>query len=182
MTLPDDREIIDLILLDRNKDQGFRMLVNKYKERIYWHVRRMVGNHEDADDICQEVFIKIFKNLSSYKGDAALFTWIYRISLNECLGFLRKRKWSHVELEQSEVSRWSTDRYFNGEDALKLLWDAILELPPKQRAVFELRYFEEMPYKEMATIFETSEGALKASYHHATNKIEQYIKRNEGGI
>jgi len=171
-----DSTIINLILKESKKDLGFRLLVSKYKERIYWHVRRMVGVHEDANDVCQEVFIKIYQNLDRFNGDAALYTWIYRISVNEALGFLRKKKQDSDDIDQAGIGRWAGDAYFDGDAAERKLWEAIYLLPPKQRAVFELKYFEEMPYREMSEILGTSEGSLKASYHHAVTKIEYYIK------
>lgn len=175
-----DQHIIDLILLKGKKEEGFRLLLSKYKERVYWHVRRLVLDHEDANDVSQEIFIKIFKNLSSFKGDSGLYTWIYSISVNESLSFLRKNKRRPVGTEDPSVLSASlvADKYFDEQSASRILWNAIELLPDKQKVVFKLKYFDEMPYKEMSEVLSTSEGALKASYHHAVKKIELYIEEN----
>ncbi|MBK7426165.1 MAG: sigma-70 family RNA polymerase sigma factor [Saprospiraceae bacterium] len=157
------------------------MLVRKYKQRIYWLVRRNVHQHEDADDLVQDIFIKIYQNLSRFKQQSGLFTWIYRIAVNECLSHLRKKKngmvWDDPEKSAASLS---ADTWFEGDKMQAYLHSAIQTLPDKQKLVFQMRYFEEMPYQQMSSILETSEGALKASYHHACKKIEEIIQQYEG--
>ena len=162
------------------REKGFTAIIQKYQERLYWHIRRLVIDHEDANDVLQNVFIKVWKNLEGFREDAQLFTWLYKIATNECLTFLeqQKRK-SAVSLSDIETGLSNKLRADSQFDANKLEWKlqkAILSLPEKQRVVFNLRYYDEMPYEEMSRVLETSEGALKASYHHAVKKIEEFIK------
>lgn len=169
-----DIELVKRLQNPETKSQAFRQLVSAYKERIYWHIRRMVSVHEDADDIVQNVFIKIYKGIDGFKSNSKLYTWIYRIATNESISFIEKNKRHNtlsIEERTENVSYDSPD----AEQIMKKLMLALQELPAKQRAVFNMRYFEEMPYKKMSEIMETSEGALKASYHHAMNKIKEYI-------
>lgn len=170
-----------LILEANESERGFQMLVRKYKQRIYWLVRRNVHQHEDADDLVQDIFIKIYQNLSRFKQQSGLFTWIYRIAVNECLSHLRKKKngmvWDDPEKSAASLS---ADTWFEGDKMQAYLHSAIQTLPDKQKLVFQMRYFEEMPYQQMSSILETSEGALKASYHHACKKIEEIIQQYEG--
>jgi len=175
-----DQHIIDLIGRRDRMEEGFRLLLSKYKERVYWHVRRMVLSHEDANDVSQEIFIKIFKNLRNFKGDSGLYTWIYSISVNESLSFLRKKKTRPMSSEDPGTMSTSliADKYFDEQAASRILWNAIESLPEKQKIVFKLKYFDEMPYRDMSETLQTSEGALKASYHHAVKKIENYIHEN----
>jgi len=147
---------------------------------LYWHIRRLVIDHEDANDVLQNVFIKVWKNLEGFREDAQLYTWLYKIATNESLTFLDKQKKNTAvslsDVETGLSNKLKADSQF---DANKLEWKlqkAILSLPEKQRVVFNLRYYDEMPYEEMSRVLETSEGALKASYHHAVKKIEEYIK------
>ncbi len=147
---------------------------------MYWHIRRLVVDHEDANDVLQNVFIKVWKNLQGFREDAQLYTWLYKIATNECLSFLeqqkRKQTVSLSDVETGLENKLKADSQF---DANKLEWKlqrAILTLPEKQRIVFNLRYYDEMPYEEMSRVLDTSEGALKASYHHAVKKIEEFIK------
>lgn len=174
----------DILLLQefRNpstKEKAFTALIKKYQEKLYWHVRRLVIHHEDANDVLQNIFIKVWKGLESFREDSQLYTWLYRIATNESLTYLeqQKRK-SSVSIDNGEnnmISRLKADKDF---DANKTEWKlqlAIQELPEKQRIVFNLRYYDEMPYEEMSRVLETSEGALKASYHHAVKKIEDFI-------
>ena len=176
-----DEQLLELIQLD--KDSGFRSLMHQYQEQTYWHIRRMVTTHEDADDVVQNTFIKVFRNLDKFKGDSKLYTWIYRIATNESLTFLKKRKRRYSEsIDESEnniENNLVADDYFDGDNVQLLLQKAIVTLPDKQKAVFNLRYYEEMPYSDMSDILETSVGALKASYHHAVKKIEEYIKNGK---
>ena len=174
----------DLVLLQQfrepaTKEQGFTGIIKKYQEKLYWHIRRMVVDHEDANDVLQNIFIKVWKGLENFREDSRLYTWLYRIATNECLSFIeqQKRKASISMDEVVEVlsNKVKADSNF---DANKLEWKlqlAIQQLPEKQRVVFNLRYCDEMPYEEMSRILDTSEGALKASYHHAAKKIEAFI-------
>ena len=173
-----DIELVKRLQNPETKNQAFRLLVNTYKERIYWHVRRMVSIHEDADDIVQNVFIKIFKGIENFKSNSKLYTWIYRIATNESISFIEKNKkhiTQSIENRDDDVSHDAPD----AEIIMKKLMLALQKLPAKQRAVFNMRYFEDMPYKKMSEIMETSEGALKASYHHAMNKIKEFILETE---
>jgi RNA polymerase sigma-70 factor (ECF subfamily) len=155
------------------------MLVRAYQQRVYWHVRKMVIDHDDADDLTQEVFIKVHKSIDSFREDSQLFTWIYRIATNECLTFLnKKRKRFFLPIEDighqlSAKLDSSTD--LSGDEIQKKLQKALLQLPDKQRLVFNMKYFDDLTYEDMAEITSTSVGALKASYHHAVKKIEDYL-------
>lgn len=156
--------------------------MREYQERIYWHVRKMVIDHDDADDIVQEVFVKVWKNLDSFRQDARLYTWIYRIATNECLTFLRKKKRTFfvpINDVQSELAeKLENDESLSG-DAIQLkLQKALLKLPDKQRLVFNMRYFDEMKFSDISEVTNTSVGALKASYHHAVKKIEDFISED----
>lgn len=173
-----DKEIIYLY----NKGQhemAFNLIVKNYSEKIYHHIRRFVYSHDDADDMTQEVFIKIWAALPSFRADAQLFTWIYRIATNESLNFLRKQKLRTIlSLDSSDsilVKKLESDEHFNGDKIQTALQKAIIKLPEKQRVVFNLRYFDEMKYEDIAEITGTSVGALKASYHHAYNKIKETL-------
>ena len=162
-------------------DYGFRSLVDKYKEKVYWNIRRMVNTHEDADDLVQETFIKVYQNLGKFEGKSGLYTWIYRISVNETLSYLRRSKRDKViELKNEELYVIGSDDVPDGDQIQKLLKKAVEGLPDRQRMVFNMRYFEEMKYDDMSQILDLSVGALKASYHHAVKKIEQYVmSRND---
>jgi RNA polymerase sigma-70 factor (ECF subfamily) len=172
----------ELLIQFRNpdtKEKAYTAIIKKYQEKLYWHIRRMVVEHEDANDVLQNVFIRVWNGLENFREDSQLYTWLYRIATNECLSYLeqQKRK-SALPLDESESglsNKIVADKFF---DPNKLEWKlqlAIQQLPEKQRVVFTLRYYDEMPYEEMSRVLETSEGALKASYHHAVKKIEDYI-------
>ena len=174
----------DLLIKLRNKESGnygFNLLVREYQERIYWHIRKMVVDHDDADDLTQEVFIKIWKNLDKFREDAKLYTWIYRIATNECLTFLAKKKRRFFlpigDVESELAGKIDTDSNITGDEIQLKLQKALLKLPDKQRLVFNMKYFDEMKYEEISEITETSVGALKASYHHAVKKIEKIINQ-----
>jgi RNA polymerase sigma-70 factor (ECF subfamily) len=174
-----DTELLSLFRDPETKEKAFTDIIKKYQERLYWHVRRMVVDHEDANDVLQNVFIRVWNGLENFREDAQLYTWLYRIATNECLTFLEQQKKraavSLSEMESGLSNKIKADKHF---DAQKLEWKlqlAIQQLPEKQRVVFTLRYYDEMPYEEMSRVLETSEGALKASYHHAVKKIEEYI-------
>jgi RNA polymerase sigma factor (sigma-70 family) len=155
------------------------MLVRAYQQRVYWHVRKMVIDHDDADDLTQEVFIKIHKAIDSFREDSQLFTWIYRIATNECLNFLaRKRRRFFLPIEDigAELSaKIDSSDAISGDEIQKKLQKALLQLPDKQRLVFNMKYFDDLSYENISDITNTSVGALKASYHHAVKKIEHYL-------
>ncbi len=178
----DDKDLVFQFKNGTNKELPFTQIIKKYQEKLYWHVRRMVVEHEDANDILQNMFVKVWKNLDNFREDSQLYTWLYRIATNECLTFLeQQKKRSALSLSDDGsqlINKIHADKYF---DANKLEWKlqlAIQKLPEKQRAVFNLRYYNEMPYQQMSKVLETSEGALKASYHHAVKKIEHFILNN----
>jgi len=175
------------ILLKRLQDPetikgAFSDLVTLYKERLYWHIRNIVKDHQDTDDILQNTFIKIFRNINSFKGDSQLYSWMYRIATNESLTFLNnKSKRLHInseELQTNLIDNLQSDVYFEGDHIQLQLQKAIATLPEKQQLVFNMKYFQELKYREIADILGTSEGALKASYHIAVKKIEEYLKMN----
>lgn len=186
MASPNDAELLQLIADPTTREQGFRLLMQQYQRRVYGLVRKMVSDHDDADDIMQETFIKIWQGLEHYRGDAQLFTWIYRIASNECLSFIaRKKRKGHVPLEAApEAAETAAARGPgpSGEEVSLRLQQAVDLLPEKQKLVFHLRYFDELTYEQMAEITGTSEGALKASYHHAVRKIEDFINRSETSL
>jgi len=175
----------ELLVQFRNpitKERAFTSIIKKYQEKLYWHVRRMVIEHEDANDVLQNVFVRVWNGLENFREDSQLYTWLYRIATNECLTYIeQQKKRSAVALDEVESglsNKIKADSHF---DANRLEWKlqlAIQQLPEKQRVVFNLRYYDEMPYEEMSRVLDTSEGALKASYHHAVKKIEDYIKNH----
>lgn len=175
----DKKELCALFADEATRQVTFSKLIKNYQQRLYWHIRKMVMVHDDANDILQNTFIKAWTNLLSYRGDASFTTWIYRIATNETLDFLQSAYARHagesVDFETSLAGTIDHDPYFDGDAAEKLLYKAIATLPDKQRLVFNMRYFDEMPYAQMSEIVGTSEGALKASYHLAVKKVEQYI-------
>ena len=172
-----DEEILKLYRAGE-RERAFGELVESYSERLYWHVRGLVGNHEDADDLLQDIFVKVWGALEGFRGDSQLFTWLFRIAVNESLNFLRKQSLrATLGLEKAERVM-DNESYFSGNEIQRLLSVAVSKLPPKQRAVFNLRYFEEMPYEQMAEVLDTSVGALKASYHFAYEKVKDYLLKN----
>lgn len=182
ITERNDAELLAQFRIPATKEAAFTAIIKKYQERLYWHVRRMVVTHDDANDVLQNVFIRVWNGLENFKEESQLYTWLYRIATNESLTFLeQQKKRSAVSLSDVESglsNKIKADRHF---DPQKLEWKlqlAIQQLPEKQRLVFNLRYYDEMPYEEMSRVLETSEGALKASYHHAVKKIEDYIKNH----
>ncbi len=179
LSFPADSEIIKLVLDSNTSNRGFGILVRKYQKQIYWHIRRLVLNHEDTDDLVQEVFVKIWKNLKNFRSDSKLFTWIYRIATNEALSHLKKKKnryfFSFSDYQHKITESLEDDNYFKGDEIQKKLQYAISKLPDKQRAVFNMKYYEDVKYEDMSEIFQTSVGALKASYHIAVKKIEEFV-------
>lgn len=164
------------------RETAFRKLMADYKERLYWHIRNIVKSHDDADDVLQNTFIKIYRYIDKFKGDSKLYTWMYRIATNEALTFLSKqakrKSITDEELQTSLIENLESDVYFEGDEIAKKLQEAIATLPEKQRLVFNMRYFQELKYSDISEITETSEGSLKASYHLASKKIEEYLKTN----
>jgi len=176
----DDKELLFRFHQTDTKEKAFTEIIKKYQEKLYWHVRRLVVDHDDANDVLQNIFIKVWKGLENFREDSQLYTWLYRIATNEGLTFLeQQKKRGTISLDEEEAGLSNKVRADSNFDANKLEWRlqvAIQKLPEKQRVVFNLRYYDEMPYQEMSRILETSEGALKASYHHAARKIEEFIK------
>lgn len=173
-----DTELVEMLREPRTRREGFAVLVKQYSEKLYWKVRRIVLSHEDANDVLQNVFIKVWSNLQNFQGKSSLSTWLYRIAINESLDFLRKQKLADkvsADEDVSVASRLMSDEYFDGDEVQTRLQEAVARLPEVQRMVFNLKYFEEMKYSEMSQILNTSEGALKASYHLAVKKITEYL-------
>ena len=180
-TMHDDK-LVQLLQAEKSRNQAFRALTEKYQERLYWHIRRMVGGHEDANDVVQNTFIKVFRSIKNFKGQSALYTWLYRIATNESITFIKKRSRKQAtslnDEETGLANQLKADSYFDGDEVQLKLKIAISKLPEKQRVVFNLRYYDEMTYKEISEVLGTSIGGLKASYHHAAKKIEQFFKEN----
>jgi RNA polymerase sigma factor (sigma-70 family) len=173
-----DQELLKLFKEGDNPNYAFNLIVRKYQERLYWMIKRIVNDHDDADDVLQNVFIKAWKALPKFREDANLYTWLYRIASNESITFINKRKkdlFTSVDDPSIQLAEKSDLNDPTGEEILQKLESAIATLPEKQRIVFQLKYFEEKKYKEMSTILDTSVGALKASYHHAVKKIEFFL-------
>ena len=182
LTAISDSELLVQFRNPVTKEKAFTAIIKKYQEKLYWHVRRMVIEHEDANDVLQNVFIRVWNGLENFREDSQLYTWLYRIATNETLTFLeQKKKRTTVSMSDEESGLSNTikaNEYFDGNKIEWKLQLAIQQLPEKQRIVFQLRYYDEMPYEEMSRVLETSEGALKASYHHAVKKVEEYVKNN----
>lgn len=178
-----DDTILELLANRKTFDKGFRLLMASYQERLYWQIRRMVFEHEDANDVLQNCLIKVYKNIDRFQGNSKLYTWLYRIATNEAITFLnKKQRKTTTSLDNEEhnlANQLEADAYFDGSHAQLQLQKALTTLPDKQRLVFNMRYFDEMSYKEMSETLDTSVGALKASYHHAVKKIENYLKSVE---
>lgn len=177
-----DTEILKLFRDERTREQAFRLLLDRYKEKLYWHIRSVVLSHTDTDDILQNVFIKVWKNLLLFKEQASLYTWLYRIATNETISFIKQQKRNRFisfdDYEKFLGEDLIQEGYFTGNEIQRKLQKAIMTLPEKQRIVFQMKYFEELKYEEMSRILRTSIGALKASYHHAVKKIENFLKNN----
>lgn len=172
------------VLIERLKDPltreaSYRALISTHKLRLYWHIRKIVLNHDDADDVLQNTFIKVFRHIDGFKGESKLYSWIYRIATNESISFLNnKAKHLHMDLQtlqEQRVNNLRADVYFDGDEIQFKLQKAIISLPQKQQMVFNMKYFDDMKYEEISEILDTSVGALKASYHHARKKIEAYL-------
>ncbi len=181
MVIEEETLVIDLQTKSRQA-QAFEVLVNTYKERLYWQIRSIVLNHDDADDVLQNTFIKVYKNIDGFKGDSKLFSWIYRIATNEALNFIKQRAKiqgvSDTDYQDKLVANLEADVYFEGDEIQLQLQKAIATLPEKQKLVFNMKYFQELKYEEISEILDTSVGGLKASYHLAVKKLEQYLKED----
>jgi len=177
--LEQQNQFIKALSSPETQEMAFKKLLTDYKERLYWHIRKIVIDHEDADDVLQNTFIKVFENISKFKGNSNIFTWMHRIATNESLSFLGKKARhlgiSNEEWIEKHVENLETDVFFDGDEMQLKLQKIIATLPEKQRLVFNMRYFEEMKYEKMSEILETSVGGLKASYHHAVKKIKNKI-------
>ena len=177
--MQDEAKLLTQLKLDDSKELAFKTLVKCYKERLYWHIRKIVLSHDDADDVLQNTFIKIFRNIDKFKGDSKLYTWIYRIATNESITFLnskaKRNQVSNETLNENALQNLVADVYFEGDEIQLKLQKAIAQLPRTQQLVFNMRYFDTIKYKDMSEILETSEGALKASYHIAVKKIKAYL-------
>ncbi|WEK20109.1 MAG: sigma-70 family RNA polymerase sigma factor [Candidatus Pedobacter colombiensis] len=175
----EDSEILEKFLNKKTRDEAFNLLLNKYQQKIYWHIRRLVIDHDDADDLVQDTFIKVWKNLDKFRSDSQLYTWIYRIATNESITFLNKKKQrNNTPLEEVSAELTETliaSSHFNGDKVQLKLQQALLTLPEKQRLIFNMKYFDDLKYEEISDITGTSVGALKASFHIAVKKVETFM-------
>jgi RNA polymerase sigma-70 factor (ECF subfamily) len=178
-----DEELLSLLREPDTIREGFAKLVSEYSEQLYWQIRKMVLSHDDANDILQEVFIKAWSSIDNFRGEAKLSTWLYRIAINESITFINKmRAQNNISIDEDDsflINQLEGDEYFDGDETQKLLQKAVLTLPEKQRLVFQMKYFDEMKYEEISEILGTSVGALKASYHHAVKKIENFFDQTD---
>lgn len=174
-----DKELLVMFKEESSKNFAFNLIIKKYQKKLYSIIRRMLIDHDDTDDVLQNTFIKMWHHLDGFKEDSQLYTWLYRIATNESLTFLKKKRTKFfipmVDVEYKLSQSLESDQYFKGDEIQLRLQKAILKLPEKQRLVFNMKYFEEMKYEDMSEILGTSVGALKASYHHAVKKIEEYV-------
>ncbi|HOW30391.1 MAG TPA: RNA polymerase sigma factor [Bacteroidales bacterium] len=177
-----DEELIQMFRNSATRNYAFNLLVTRYREKVYYFVRRIVINHDDADDVVQNIFIKVWKNLDEFREDSRFFTWLYRITVNEALSFMKSLKLhtflSLTSPEASLLKAIHDDNFFEGNEVECKLREAVIKLPEKQRIVFNLRYYDEMPYEQMSEVLGTSVGALKASYHFAMKKVEETLLGN----
>jgi len=177
-----DKELVQLFRKEETRNYAFNLIVKKYQEKLYWHIRKMLISHEDTDDVLQNTFINAFQGLENFREEASLFTWLHKIATNETLTALKKKKRRYLlpldDVESQLEKILEADDYIDGEDIQMKLQKAILKLPDKQRLVFNMKYYDNMKYEEMAQILDTTVGALKTSYHHAVKKIEKYLNEN----
>ena len=177
-----DSELLEKFRNEETRHYGFNLLVRKYQQRVYWHIRRIVIDHDDSDDVVQNTFIKVWKNLDSFREDSQFYTWLYRIATNESLSFLKQKRTKFFipigDVEHELSNHLGHDSLFSADKIQMKLQKAILTLPEKQRVVFNMKYFEEMKYEEISEVLGTSVGALKASFHHAVKKIEKFVTEN----
>lgn len=176
----EEQEIIELFHRQGKREEAFRILVCQYKERIYWHIRKIVLNHDDTDDVLQNTFVKVWQGLTEFRYESKLFTWIYRIATNEAINFLNEKKrkvyGNSDEMTEMLENMLESDVYFDGDAIQKELQRAILKLTEKQRLIFNMKYFDEMSYEDIAEVLKVAVGTLKATYHNAVKKIEDYLK------
>lgn len=173
--------IINQLKDPKTRRKAFEIMVNQYSEKLYWQIRRIVNFHDDADDVLQNTFLKAWTNIDSFRNDSKLYTWLSRIAINESLSYVAKQK-NNISIDQEELGlaeRLESDKYFDGNETQAMLQEAVAQLPDKQKAVFNLKYFQEMKYEDISQVFGTSVGALKASYHLAVKKIEDYFNRHD---
>jgi RNA polymerase sigma-70 factor (ECF subfamily) len=178
--MSEDKDIIEIYRQEGREEYAFNLLVRKYSERLYWHIRKLTCSHDDANDLLQATLVKVWQNLPTFREESKLYTWLYRIATNETLTFLKKKRLaSFLSLSDYDSileNKLQSDKYFNGDKLQLALHRAIIKLPDKQRAVFNLRYFQQMKYEDISEIMNTSVGALKASYHHAYQKIKTQLE------
>ena len=178
----EDKELLELFADEATRHRAFNLVLSKYQKRIYWHIRKMVIDHDEADDITQDTFVKVWHSLENFRSDSQLFTWLYKIATNECLAFLNKKRRRFFipmhDVEKELEAKLDSSSLISGDEIQMKLQKALLKLPEKQRLVFNMKYFDEMKYEQISEIVGTSVGALKASYHLAVKKIEEYIKSN----
>lgn len=177
-----DEYILELIGRKISRERGLALLIDKYKERIYWHIRRLVVSHEDSEDVMQETFINVIRFIDTFEGNSKLYTWLYRIATNECIKLFRKKKDIFMPLDGSAIAASEyvrTNSTPDGDEIERRLQEAILKLPEKQRIVFNLRYYDELPYEEISKILNINTGSLKTSYHYAYERVKQEMLNNE---
>lgn len=183
MNTDNEKELITKLQAATTRREAFEEVVRLFGEPLYWQIRRMVLDHDDANDLLQNTFIKAWTNLDQFRGEARLTTWLYRIALNECLNFLNRQKaQNQISISNEEdaiVNQLESDPFFDGDETQQLFQEAIHTLPEKQRMVFQMKYFEEMKYEDISDIMGTTIGSLKASYHHAVKKIEDFFNRRD---
>lgn len=177
-----DNQLLEQLKSTTQRDHAFKVLIKQYKERLYWHIRHIVKSHDDTDDVLQNTFIKVYKNINNFKGDSKLYSWMYRIATNEAITFINKNakrlQITNEEAQNLAIKNLESDVYFEGSEIQLKLQEAIATLPEKQQLVFNMKYFQDLKYKDLAEILDTSEGALKASYHIAVKKIEAYLTKD----
>ncbi len=182
LILQEEKLFIETLINPKTQNTAFKQLVQRYQKPLYYHIRNIVLNHDDADDVLQNTFIKVFSNIGKFKGDSKLYSWMFRIATNESLTFIeqraKKQGISNEEIQQKAILNLESDVYFEGNEIQLQLQKAIATLPEKQQLVFKMKYFEEMKYENISEILDTSVGGLKANYHHAIKKIEEYLKNN----
>lgn len=180
--IKEEAQLVLELQAQSSRENAFRELMTLYKERLYWHIRKIVISHDDSDDVLQNTFIKVYKNIDKFKGQSKLYSWMYRIATNEAISHLnrnaKRHSISNEEMQSNAINNLTSDVYFEGDEIQLKLQKAIAKLPQKQQLVFNMRYFDEIKYKDMSEILETSEGALKTSYHLAVKKIETYLTQD----
>lgn len=178
-----EKELVEALQSEEAKEAAFSALVSQYQERLYWQIRNILLDHDDTDDVLQNTFIKIYRHIDKFKGDSKLHTWMYRIAANESISFLNKKaRQNNISIENVQdnaVRKLETDVYFEGDKLELQFQKAIAALPPRQKLIFNMKYFSDQTYEELSEILDTSVGGLKSSYHIAVKKITEYIRNNE---